>query len=63
MKSLRRTLTFTKEERARLAVHCSAMGVYFEDFVHEAAMQACDEMDGIQRRLSLLDRLSKVSHG
>jgi hypothetical protein len=58
VKPLRRTLTFTAEERARLAAHCSAMGVSFEEFVHEATMQACDEMDGVQRSLSLLDRLS-----
>lgn len=43
---MRRTLTFTKGERARLADQCKALGITFEEFVHQATMQACDEMEG-----------------
>jgi hypothetical protein len=44
-------ITFNKRERERLAAHCQAMGIRFDEFVHDAAMQACDEMDGVQRDL------------
>jgi hypothetical protein len=47
-----RLITFNKRERARLAVQCKALGIRFDEFVHDAAMQACDEMEGTQRRVS-----------
>jgi hypothetical protein len=46
-----RMVTFTKAERARIALHCMAIGIKFEEFIHDATMQACDEMDGVQREL------------
>ena len=46
-----RILTFTKAERKRIADHCLAIGISFEEFIHQATMQACDEMDGVQREL------------
>lgn len=51
-----RLITFNKRERARLADHCQALGIRFDEFVHDAAMQACDEMDGVQRSMIALPR-------
>jgi hypothetical protein len=44
-----RVVTFTRAERERLAVQCKALGIYFEEFVHDATMQALDEMEGEAR--------------
>jgi hypothetical protein len=43
---LARKITFSAEERARLAKVCVALGTRFEEFVHDATMQALDEMEG-----------------
>ncbi len=40
-------LTFSPEERSRLAKVCQALGTTFEEFVHHATMQAVDEMEGL----------------
>ena len=43
----RRTVTFSAEERKRLAEVCKILGITFAEFVHKAAMQAADEILGI----------------
>jgi hypothetical protein len=53
-----RLITFTKEERERIAPHCKALGITFAEFVHDATMHMVDEMDGLQRRLKWLDRIT-----
>lgn len=37
---------WTADDRLRLAAVCQALGVTFEEFVHEATMQAVDEVEG-----------------
>lgn len=44
-------VTFTKEERAQIAVHCKALGITFAEFIRHATLQMVDEMDGVQRAL------------
>jgi hypothetical protein len=44
-----RQLTFSEEERGRLAVCCKALGTSFEEFAHFATMQAVDEVEGYGR--------------
>ncbi len=50
----RRTLTFTKEERARLAEVCVALSITFEEFAHFATMRAVEECDGYARDANLV---------
>lgn len=42
-----RRLHFEPEERAKLGKACQVLGIYFEEFVHDAAMHAADEVLGI----------------
>ena len=34
--STSRTVAFSKDERARLAIACQTLGIYFGEFVHDA---------------------------
>jgi len=44
---MNRKVTFSAEERKRLAEVCRILGITFAEFVHRAAMQAADEVLGI----------------
>ena len=44
-----RQLTFSEEERARLAVCCKALSTTFEEFAKFAVMQAVSECEGLAR--------------
>jgi hypothetical protein len=44
-----RQLTFSEEERARLATACKALGTTFEELVHWATLQALDELESYGR--------------
>ena len=48
-------ITFSREERARIAVHCKALGTKFHEFVHDASMQIVDELDGVRRERAATD--------
>jgi hypothetical protein len=50
----RRELTFTKEERARLAEVCIALGTTFEEFAHFATMRCIDECEGYANDAALI---------
>ncbi len=54
-----RRLTFSIDERRRLAEVCQALGTTFEEFVYHATMQALDEMEGAARALLARDRAAK----
>ena len=49
-----RQLTFSVEERRRLAAVCKALGTTFEEFCHFATMQAVDECEGHGRDLNAI---------
>lgn len=46
-----RQVTFTREERQRIADQCKALGITFEEFVRYGTLQALDEMEGLGREL------------
>lgn len=50
----KRTVTFSAEERARLAEICKALGTTFGEFVHFATMRAVDECEGYGRDAGLV---------
>ena len=54
---MKRQLTFTKDERAKIADHCKALGITFEEFIHTATMQAVDEVNGYGRNIGSIRRL------
>jgi hypothetical protein len=58
-----RRLTFTREERARLADICKVLGVTFEEFVHTATLHALDEIEGDRQYLGLLSKFLKENNG
>lgn len=43
---MRDEVTFTKQERRRLAKACQVLGTTFAEFVHQATMHALDEFEG-----------------
>lgn len=45
--TVRRIITFNRAERKRIGKACQVLGIHFEEFVHDAAMQAVDEVLGI----------------
>jgi hypothetical protein len=42
-------ITFSVDERERLAKICQALNTTFAEFVHYASMQSVDEMEGLSR--------------
>ena len=42
-----RKLSFTPAEMDRLRWCCQALGTTFAEFLHDAALQACDEVQGV----------------
>ena len=50
-KTVTRKLKFDAAERRRIAKCCEVLGIFFEEFGHDAIMQACDEMEGYARDL------------
>jgi len=52
---MNRTLTFTREERARLAEVCKVLGTTFQEFVKQATLHALDEMEGYARDAKALN--------
>jgi hypothetical protein len=58
----RRAVIFTKDERARLADVCKAIGTTFEELVHVATMHALDELEGDENyRTTLWERMTKAT--
>ena len=53
---MNRRLTFSAEERKRLAFACQALGTTFEEFVHEATLQALDEFEADIRQVMRRNR-------
>ena len=49
-----RDLTFSAEERARLADVCKALGTTFAEVAHFATMRAVDECEGYARDAGLI---------
>jgi hypothetical protein len=47
-------VTFSAEERKRLANVCVALGTTFQEFCHFATMQAVDECEGLARDQKLI---------
>ncbi len=46
-----RVLTFNADERKRLAFACKTLGITFQEFVHQATIQALDEFEGDVRQV------------
>jgi hypothetical protein len=51
-----RQLTFSEEERARLAKICQILGTTFEQFCHFSVLQAMDECEAIGRDVEAVKR-------
>ena len=56
MRTVRRVLAFDRRERQLIAKACQVLGIHFEEFVHDAAMQAVDEVLGINDQAHRMGR-------
>jgi hypothetical protein len=48
---MNRKVTFSAEERKRLAEVCKILGIKFEEFAHDSVMHSVDEVLGINDEL------------
>jgi hypothetical protein len=49
MEELTVHVTFSPEERRRLATHCQAINITFPEYIHHATLQTMDEMEAMSR--------------
>ncbi len=48
---MNRVITFSADERKRLAFACQTLGIKFPEFVHHATIQALDEFEADVREM------------